>query len=57
MIDPVVVNGKDYERRFILDYLQKNNDTDPKGNPRTHEVYESSNNFKKMCKKARKLQQ
>ena len=32
MTDPVFVNGEDYDRATLIEYLEKNNNKDPDGN-------------------------
>ena len=48
MIDPVCVNGKDYEKDAIVKYSMDNENKDPDGNP-IHEIKESSQMVKSIC--------
>ena len=57
MNDPVQVNGRDYERQNIVDYLKVNGNKDPKGKivNVNHPTYlmKSSLSILKLCKEAR----
>ena len=57
MKDPVNVNGIDYERINILQYIQQNDFKDPRGKyVNMDEIRDSSKVIKKLCKKARQMQ-
>ncbi len=51
MQDPVLVNGCDYDRPYILKYLAKHKGKDPKGKPvdLTKNFMQSSEKIRKMC--------
>jgi len=55
MIDPVYVNGEDYDRATLIKYLEKNNSKDPDGNLVTtapQDFMTSSKRIHEMIKRA-----
>ena len=57
MNDPVQVNGRDYDRQNIVDYLKVNGNIDPKGKivnvNDPNYLLRSSSIILKLCKQAR----
>jgi len=60
MTDPVFVNGEDYDRATLIEYLEKNNNKDPDGNLVTtahQDLMPSGKKIHEMIKRARAEEQ